>query len=127
MLTRYRTFSILPVRSDSLAAIVQLAECAAFSGPQLSGVPHRIADAKALISYVFGEIAAAPPAGAAVRAAPPPDCAGFVSDVSSSAPGPCGAASTPVGRAAAPVPSSKSSASFSPRMIRVPFVPKNAS
>jgi len=42
--------TIFPVLSASFAAIVQLAECEAFSGPQLSGVPERTAEAKALIS-----------------------------------------------------------------------------
>ena len=45
-----RIFVICPLLRASFAAIVQLAECDAFSGPQLSGVSQRIAEQKPLIS-----------------------------------------------------------------------------
>src|SRR5262249_22305709 len=94
--SHYTIFTICPLLNASFAAIVQLAECDAFSGPQLSDVPQRIAFAHATISYVLGEIDSAAPEGVCARAAPPPACWGFVSDVSRSAPGPFGATSTPV-------------------------------
>src|SRR4051812_24461946 len=47
---RYGIATMAPLFIASLAAMVQLAEWDAFSGPQLSGVSARIADANALIS-----------------------------------------------------------------------------
>ena len=59
-LGRYGISTICPVRIASFAAIVQLAECEAVSGPQRRGEPVRIADAQPLISYVLGEIVLTP-------------------------------------------------------------------
>ena len=56
-------FTVWPDFSASFAAIVQLAECDALSGPQLSAEPLRIAFAHALISRVLGEIAGGAAAG----------------------------------------------------------------
>ena len=106
----------------SFARIQARADSRPDRAPHASGVPTRIAAQKREISLRVGEGMSPPCPGSVVAC--PGALAGRVSDASTTAPA-AGVTWTPVERCSPP--SSKSSASFSPVMNNVAFVPKKIS